>query len=183
MHGLIFAELRKYVEDRLGTGSWKKLTETAGLGNKSYLSSQVYPDEDVGALVTTASKLTGIPAQALLEDFGAFIAPDLVGMFRSLLKTTWRTIDVIDHTEETIHKVVRTGHPGAQPPELRTKRDRPDQVTVIYSSPRKLCSIAKGICKGMATHFGETIAIEEETCMLTGATECRLVVRLVNAPM
>lgn len=179
MHGLIFSELRKYVDAKLGPGGWKKLTEAAGLSNKIYLSSQVYPDADVISLVTTASGATGIPAAALLEDFGEFIAPDLIGMFGSLLNTSWRTVDVIDHTEETIHKVVRTGHPGAQPPELKTLRSGPDEVTVVYSSKRKLCAIAKGICNGLARHFGEEISINETSCMLQGAESCQITVRKI----
>jgi hypothetical protein len=177
LHGLIFAELRKFTEANLGPGSWKALTDSAGLGQKSYLSTQVYPDSDVFALVSAASQTTGLPAQDLLEAFGMFIAPDLIGMFRTLLDPQWRTLDVIEHTETTIHKVVRTGHPGAQPPELQTIRRGDNEVTILYRSNRKLCSIAKGICNGLAKHFAETIAIEEPTCMLLGGAQCTIVVR------
>jgi len=178
MHGLIFAELRKFAEAKLGPGSWKRLTDSAGLSQKSYLSTQVYPDSDVTALVSAASDETNVPTQDLLEAFGDFIAPDLIGMFRSLLDPTWRTLDVIEHTETTIHKVVRTGHPGASPPQLQTVRSETNEVTILYNSSRQLCAIAKGICKGLSRHFDEVITIEEATCMLQGASQCTIVVRL-----
>lgn len=179
MHGLIFSELRKFAEAKLGAGAWKTLTESAGLGRPSYLSTQVYPDADVVALVAAASSTTGLEPNALLESFGEFIAPDLLAMFRALVDPKWRTLDVIDHTEATIHKVVRTGHPGAQPPELETTRNSDTEVTIVYKSKRKLCSIAKGICRGVAAHYAEPIEIDEPTCMLRGGSQCTIVVRVV----
>jgi hypothetical protein len=32
MHGVIFSELRRYAEDRLGPQSWQQLLSDAGLG-------------------------------------------------------------------------------------------------------------------------------------------------------
>jgi hypothetical protein len=70
------------------------------------------------ALVVAATKATGLKADAILEDFGEFIAPDLISMFRASIKPEWRTLELLEHTEETIHKAVRLRNPGATPPEL-----------------------------------------------------------------
>ncbi|PYQ42091.1 MAG: hypothetical protein DMF77_14115 [Acidobacteria bacterium] len=177
MHGIIFSELKKYVDDRLGGAAWGALLEKAGMPGRIFMSMQEYPDADAAKLVSTASAITGQPAQAILEDFGEFIAPDLLKMYASLIPKKWLTLDVIEHTEETIHTVVRRRNPGARPPELRCQRLGPDEVVIVYSSPRKMCGVAKGIARGMARHFNETVAIGESSCMLAGAKECRISVQ------
>jgi len=72
---------------------------------------------------------------------------------------------------------VRHRNPGARPPELRCQRVGPDEVVVVYSSARKMCAVAKGIARGMARHFQETVAVNESACMLVGAKECPISVR------
>jgi len=47
MHGIILSELKKYVTEKLGPSAWPKLLSEAGLPNKIYLASTLYPDEEV----------------------------------------------------------------------------------------------------------------------------------------
>jgi hypothetical protein len=182
MHGIIFAELRKFAEQALGPDGWNRLRAQAGLQNRIYLPIQEYPDSEAVALVGAASKITGQPADALLQSFGEFIVPDLVGMYGTLLDARWKTLDVIEHTEETIHQVVRRRNAGARPPELRCERPRRDQVVIHYTSARRMCGVAKGIARGLARHYRETVAIDEITCLHTGAPECLISVRTVPGP-
>lgn len=177
MHGIIFQELRKFANSAYGEKTWDALLASAGLKGSTYLASRSYPDEQVGAIVGAASEATGVPIPALLEQFGEFIAPDLLAMFRSLIKAEWRTLDVLENTEETIHKVVRLQYADAAPPYLHASRTSPDEVLIVYTSPRRLCPVAKGITRGIAAHFRETIAMREESCMLRDDPACRIVVR------
>jgi predicted hydrocarbon binding protein len=55
-----------------------------------------------------------------------------------------------------------------------TFRSTQDEVQIIYSSSRQLCSVAKGIIKGVARHYGETVHITEDACMLRGDQFCAL---------
>lgn len=172
MHGIIFFELKKFVDANLPEGTWEKLLAGANLSGRFYTPLLAYPDEEVAALVAEASQLIGVNAQDLLASFGEFIAPDLLQMYRHLFQPGWRTLDVIENTEAVIHAVVRSRTPGAQPPVLRTKRISPSEVELRYNSPRKMCSVAKGIMKGVAAHFGEPLASQELSCMNKGAAEC-----------
>jgi predicted hydrocarbon binding protein len=178
MHGLIFAELRKYVETKLGTEAWPTLIASAGLPDRIFMPIATYPDEDAVRLVTAASGLTGWSADTILQDFGEFIAPDLLRMYAGLLDKEWRTLDIIEHTEETIHRVVRSQNPGAEPPRLRCQRRSPSEIVIVYSSPRKLCGIAKGISRGIARVLEEEVTVREDACMHQGAAACEIVVRL-----
>jgi len=45
-----------------------------------------------------------------------------------------------------------------------------------------MCAVAKGIARGMARHFKETVATSESSCMLAGAKECRISVQRQPSP-
>ena len=69
---------------------------------------------------------------------------------------------------------------GAKPPELKVSRTSPNEAVINYTSARKMCSVAKGITKGVAKHYNERILIIETTCMLRGNQACNMSVRLVG---
>lgn len=181
MHGLILAELKKFVDVRLGGETWKSLLKDAGLGVKVYMPTQVYPDAEVTAIVGAASRATGLPVAGVLEQFGEFIVPDLVAVYGAYVRPEWKTLDLILNTEETIHRVVRTRDPGALPPELKVSRVSASEVAIEYSSARKLCAIARGIVRGVASHYRETVVLSEPQCMLRGDAHCRINVKVTPA--
>jgi predicted hydrocarbon binding protein len=179
MHGIIFAELKKYVQARHGDDAWKALLQGAGLPATSlYLAIREYPDGDAAAIVGAASAATGVPAGEILEDFGRFIAPNLLAMYRALVKPEWRTLEFLENTEETIHRVVLIKDKAAKPPEIHCERVSPAEVVIRYSSQRKMCAVARGIARGVADHYGERVEIGEPSCMLRGDAECRIHVRV-----
>jgi predicted hydrocarbon binding protein len=93
------------------------------------------------------------------------------------VRPEWRTLEVIEHTEETIHRVVRMRTEGAKPPRLRAERTRPNEVVLTYDSPRKLCAVARGIVKGVAKQFKEMVTIDVRKCMHKGDPACVIVFR------
>ncbi len=180
MTGAIFLELKKYVDSKFGGNTWSQLLASADLPDKEYSVLAEYPDAEAFALVGAAVNATGKPAPAILEDFGVFIAPDLLEMFWGAIQPEWKTLDVIEHTERTIHSVVRLKNPGARPPELQVTRPARDEVLIDYRSARRLCALARGICRGLAGHFKEKVAITESECMHEGDSRCLISVRLVG---
>ena len=177
MHGIIFAELKKFVHRGFGESAWHRISQQAGVTRVSNLATESYPDEELFALVAAAEKLSGVPAADLLTQFGEFIVPDLLKVFGAFVDKRWRALDMLENTETVIHRAVRLQDSNAEPPQLRITRSGPDEVVIIYSSKRKLCAVAKGIIRGVATHYGEPLELEETTCMLQGAPECTLVTR------
>jgi hypothetical protein len=47
--------------------------------------------------------MTGIPSADLLESFGEALVPGLVQVYGRLVEPGWRTLDLIEHTEATMH--------------------------------------------------------------------------------
>ena len=180
MHGIVFGELKQYVADRLGPEGWDALLADAGIGPKLFLAIQEYPDQELAAILGAASRRSGLPVDALLEDFGDFIGPHLVRMYRVYIQPEWKTLDVIEHTEERIHRLVRVQHRGARPPYLSTTRRSDEEIVVHYSSERRYCALARGIARGIARHYGETLEIKDLTCMHQGAATCEILLRAVG---
>jgi len=161
MHGIIHVELKKFVETKHGTDAWKAVLKNAGLSNKIFLANAVYPDQEIVAIVTAASKLTNTPAEHILENFGEFIVPALMSTYKVLINPKWKTMEMLLNTETTIHTVVRLKNPGAEPPRLQFKQTGPNTLKFNYDSPRQMSAVAKGIMKGVAKHYGETLEINE----------------------
>ena len=180
MHGVIMTELQKFVTERHGAKAWQDILGRAGLPSTFYMTSATYPDAEIMAIVEAASAMTGASAAALLEAFGEALVPGLVQVYGRLIEREWRTLDLIEHTEQTIHSVVRRQNAGAEPPRLQCNRLAPNEVLVTYTSARKLCAVAKGIVRGIAMHFQDNILILERECMLKGDPACKILVRLVE---
>ena len=178
MHGLIFAELRKFAEAGFGKEAWHRLLVEAGLPPKIYLQGETYPDEELVALATAASRVAQRPVTALLEQFGEFIVPDLFDIYGAFIQKQWKTLDMIEHTEANIHRAVRLRNPSASPPELKCQRVSPAEVVIVYNSPRKMCAVARGIVAGVARRYQEQVTISESTCMHRGDPSCTISVLL-----
>jgi hypothetical protein len=178
MHGIIFTELKKYANTKYGEDIWNRLLKESGIKPKIYLPVQEYPDEEIVAIVSTVSRITEKPINAILEDFGFFITQDLIGLYSTLIRPEWKMLDFLQHTEETIHRVVRLKSPGAKPPELECTRPYPDEVIITYSSRRKMCALAIGIIRGTAKHYKERVTISEISCMQRGDPNCKISVKL-----
>jgi hypothetical protein len=78
MHGLIILQFQRFAQKRGGVTAWEGLLREAQLPIKSYSPARTYPDEEVLALVGAASRLLNMPAGAVLEAFGEFVAPELI---------------------------------------------------------------------------------------------------------
>jgi hypothetical protein len=174
MHGIILSELQRYGRGKLGATGWQKLLAEAGLSGRNYMMNTAYPDKEVAALVAGAVRVTGLPKATLLEDFGRFIAPTLLMVYKSMVRPDWKTLDLIEHTEASIHTVLRARDDATEPPRLSVRRDGPRVAVLTYRSHRRLCAVAKGIAHGVATHYGERLSITEEACLADGAPACTL---------
>ena len=163
MYGLILSELRKYVEARRGRDAWNRLLEAAELQGTIYFPNRAYSDEEVTGILDEIAQEGRTTVNWVLEDFGEFIAADL-----------------IEHTEETIHRVIRSTDPGAKPPKLECRTAGRDEIVILYRSARRMCAFAKGIVRGLAACFREEVRIAEPTCMHDGAPYCEIFVQVVR---
>lgn len=179
MHGAILYSFGQYVRQHHGEDVWQDLLRDSRYRNEAFVPTGTYPDEEMVALIARLAQRSGRSAMAIQEELGEFLVPGLVTMYGAFISPQWRALDMIEHTEETIHKVVRMRDRAAQPPELVCRRVAPDRLTLIYGSQRRMCAVARGIIAGVGKHYGEALEIEETRCMLRGDARCEMSIRAV----
>jgi hypothetical protein len=166
--------LRRHVVTTFGADTWEALLVDVGTPGRLFTSLSDYPDQDVLALVGSASALLGVDGSEVLRGFGRSLVTDLLATYGSLVSATWTAFDLLEHTESTIHTVVRARNPSARPPVLTALRRGPELVALTYSSSRQLCALAQGIVLGIGDHFGTPLQVHEPQCMHKGAAACQL---------
>jgi tRNA A-37 threonylcarbamoyl transferase component Bud32/predicted hydrocarbon binding protein len=182
MHGIIFNGLKSFVENKLGAETWLKLLSESDISRADYKSTEAYPDAELRQIVATACRLTGGQAEPLLEEFGAYLARGLMKIYKVLINPQWKSLDLFEHVETTIHEVVRARNPGARPPQIKAFRTDSKQVKIIYASPRRFCHVLKGVIQGVANFYGETIECHETRCMHNNDSHCEMIVTKSAAP-
>ncbi|MCB2410285.1 heme NO-binding domain-containing protein [Hymenobacter lucidus] len=176
MHGSIINLLKRFVQTQYDHSTWLKLVEGAGLPSADFGMMQVYPDEQMYALVGQAAEMTGIPAEQLQEKFGEFLVPDLMLVYKRYVQPDWGTLEMIENTEEAMHGAVRRDAPGTRPPVLHVTRVAAKELEVRYESERRMGALAVGIIRGLATYFDE--AEEIEVTPLTSENEDSVIIRV-----
>lgn len=157
MHGLIHAELAKCIKKHYGMNNWEQILKQAGFNDRVYLQVGSYPDEEIVTIIVAAAKVLGVGMSDLLEEFGGFILPDLFDMYRSYIDPSWKTLDFLLNTEETIHRVVRLKNKGAAPPKLNFEKVSESAIRLHYDSERNMLPVAKGMIRAVAEHFDEQV--------------------------
>ncbi|MDO7852431.1 heme NO-binding domain-containing protein [Hymenobacter convexus] len=177
MHGTILTLLKRYVQTQYDHSTWVKLMELSGLEHVEFDHKTVYPDEHIYALVGHAAEMTGIPAGELHEKFGEYLVPDLMYMYQKLLKPEWKTLDMLEHTELTMHKQVRQEHTENSPPVLDVTRLSANELYIDYVSPRRMGGLAVGIVRGLATYYDEADRIDVQPTTTEDGERVRIHVR------
>ncbi|NHN46304.1 hypothetical protein G9464_01645 [Halostella sp. JP-L12] len=175
MHGIIHKSLKSYVEAELPEEDWDEVMDAAGIEPKLYLPVSHYPDEEVTALLETLAERNDRSEPALQEDFGEFLAPELLDTFKAHVRDDWRTADVLENLE-TIYAELDGDDDEAFPPDVDAERVDGDVVTLVYPSGNELCPLGKGIVRGIAASRDEAASIDEAACLLDGDDRCELTV-------
>lgn len=177
MHGLIFVTWEKYLAEQFGSSLLHEYRAAIGeTPATSPLASRVYDDATLLAGVGAACKLTRLPADTLLREYGRYFI--LNGLTHHLCSYLLTQV----HSGRDLLLVMRDAHaqmrrtPDAITPPLfgyEAISYRPNAFALLYDSPRKLCAVLLGAIEGAAERYGEQVQIVEHTCMKQGAAVCR----------
>ncbi|WP_185816899.1 heme NO-binding domain-containing protein [Hymenobacter metallilatus] len=177
MHGTIFTLLKRYVQTQYDHSTWIRLLEVSGLTAADFDHKHVYPDEHMYRLVGEAATMTGLSADELHEKFGEYLVPDLMYMYQRLLQPEWTTLDMLEHTESTMHRQVRQEHTENAPPVLHVTRVSADELFIDYVSKRRMGGLAVGIVRGVAKYYDEADQISVEPTTSENGEQVRIRVR------
>ncbi|WP_426492307.1 heme NO-binding domain-containing protein [Hymenobacter sp. 102] len=180
MHGTIFTLLKRYVQTQYDHSTWVRLLEVSELTAADFDHKNVYPDEHMYRLVGEAATMTGLSADELHEKFGEYLVPDLMYMYQRLLQPHWTTLDMLEHTEGTMHRQVRQEHAENAPPVLNITRVSQDELLIDYVSKRRMGALAVGIVRGVAAYYDEADQIVVEPTTSENGEKVRIRVRRVQ---
>lgn len=174
MKGIVFNVFSDLVTEKFGIETWDALIDaTNPQSNAVYTSSQVYEDEELLAYVAELARITGVAAADLVRAFGTYMMYKFEKMHPEFL-AGHSAKTLLESVHGVIHIEVKKLHPDALLPTFEYESTGPKQLTMIYSSPRKLCHLAEGLIIGTGEIFSEAIDMQHTECMLKGAEKCRL---------
>jgi hypothetical protein len=156
MHGSIFVLLKRFVESSYDYSAWMRLLEKVGLEGQTYQMHEMYPTDDLFAIVHQASEDTGIDIYDLMEKYGEFLVPDLLLVYKKYLNPDWRTYDMLLNTEEAMHGAVKNEDARTSPPRLLVTKQEGNRLMIEYHSKRRMAGVAVGIIKGIAKYYHES---------------------------
>ncbi|MGI9112491.1 MAG: heme NO-binding domain-containing protein [Gaiellaceae bacterium] len=168
MHGLIFTGLRDYSLQRLGEQEAERVW-----GGRRYEPTEAYDDDEFRARLDDLREATGDDPGDLERGFGIFAAETtFADLYPDYYARNDETLGFLLGIEQTIHTLVRATIRGARPPNLHVRRFGKDGVLVSYTSERRLCALLEGLVRGVSSHYGGTVRIEQIQCMHRGDTGC-----------
>lgn len=181
MHGLIFVTWEKYLLERFQWEVLEEYRQQLGLHvANAPLAIRTYPDELLLAGVGAAHKITNVPVDTLLKEYGHYF------MVNSLTRHRCAYLLNQAHNGRDLLLAMRDGHEqmqqlpdGLTPPlfEYRIHPRDPQTMVLIYDSPRKLCPLLIGAIEGAAAYYGEQVRIAEQTCMRNGDLACTFILK------
>lgn len=179
MQGLIFQELREFIKAKFGSAFWDDIRQQAGVETTIYAPVKAYSDQELLLLVRAVSERLNVSVPSVLETFGRFFVPHFLKTRAYLVDPKWDYLDFFEHTPEMLQQMEKRRLPGSDPAVIVCTRDSPTQLTMSYSSKRKLCGFIRGVMLGMADHYHVKVEIEEPRCVFKGNAECVFVLRVV----
>ncbi len=181
MHGLIFVTWEKYLTERFKGSVLSEYQNTLSQTLATTpLASRTYDDGILLAGVAAVSRITSVPAETLLREFGRYFITN--GLTRHLCAYILTQV----HSGRDLLLVMHDAHqqmsrlPESLTPPLfqyTTQPHKADELTLIYDSPRKLCSVLLGAIEGAAERYGEQVHVVEQTCMNRGDLVCHFEIR------
>ncbi len=184
MHGLIFMTWEKYLAERFGSPFLQTYRETIGEGIADIpLANRLYDDAVLLAGVGAAHQLSQLPVNTLLHEYGRyFIINGLTShLCMYILSEVHNGRDLLLSMRDS-HARLRRTLDGLVPPLFEYEDvSHPNEVTLLYDSPRQLCPVLLGAIEGAAERYGQSVQVQEQSCMKNGAPVCRLRARF-SAP-
>jgi hypothetical protein len=150
--------------------------------DSTFASDGSYPDAVLRKLVAAVAKRAQQTPGEALQWFGRHAMPLLALQYPTFFATQSSTRSFILTLNEIIHPEVRRLYPGADVPNFTFDTSVPDELTLGYQSPRKLCALAHGFIEGAADHYGETVEVEQSECMHRGDAKCVFRLRFSPRP-
>ncbi|MCF2856162.1 heme NO-binding domain-containing protein [Pseudoalteromonas sp. SMS1] len=152
--------------------------------SQGFVRTENYPDEHLVELVGMVVDKMGISLSQAHFGFGQWLYPKLTSLLPSHFTQHPHPAHVLQKLD-FLHQIeLKKLYPDAQPPAFQYIPTSEYSAELIYTSPRKLFDLVKGVLAGMSTYYQVEITVEmqahwrgDENCaryLLTYSKQCQL---------
>lgn len=174
MKGVVFNQLQEFVESNYGIVAWDDAILSCELASEGvYVSTQSYSDSELMALVAHFSQVLDMPVADITRSFGQFIFPRLLAFAPAQAQQAKDLRRFLLMVEDIIHVEVSKLYQDANLPKFNYD-NKPDTLTMLYRSPRKLCFFSEGLILAAADHFKQPVEVSQSKCMHQGHDFCQI---------
>ena len=159
MHGLVNRSFQNFLKDTYGALLWESVVVAAELPPQGFEALLSYDEGLTDAMIAAASQRLGKPADALLEDFGIYLA-GREGLRRLLRFGGADFVDFLYSLEELPGRV-RLAVPDLILADVTLSHAPPARFTLVFRGGHPcLVHVMSGILQAMADDFGALALID-----------------------
>ena len=163
MKGIVFTEFLEMVEGKFGYEVVDEIITTSNLSTDGvYTSVGTYPHSEIVGLLMNLSDKVKIDPALLLKEFGKYLFDTFLKSYPQFFTSVDNVFDFLHSIDAHIHVEVLKLYPDATLPKFETKEDGHGNMTMVYSSERKMSALAEGLMEKSIAYYGENYAISVE---------------------
>lgn len=160
MKGVVFTEFLELVEQRWGDDVVDEIIEAAELASGgAYTAVGTYPHEELVSMVIQLSRVSGAPADALVQAFGHHLFHTFHRQFPMFFNQQKDAVGMLKTVEDHIHVEVRKLYPDAELPSFEYEETE-TSFQMTYRSNRSFADLAHGLIEATITHYGNQHRME-----------------------
>ena len=164
MKGMVFTEFFELVDDKFSFETTERLIEMSHLPSEGvYTSVGTYDSQEMVALVTNLSTLSGVSVPDLLKEFGRHLFKRFFASFPAFFEGIESSMEFLPQVDSYVHLEVRKLYPDAELPSFSCTTPEPGMMIMTYRSKRNLPDLAEGLILACIDHFGESLTVKRET--------------------
>lgn len=161
MKGLVFRTFYDFIEKRFGAELLDDVIDAAQLPHAgAYTTVGTYPFEEMVALATAASKLTGMQMPALLESFGEHCFACWHHQMPARFKGQG-LFDILQNVNDFHESEVRRLYPDAELPTFDCVSRDQSAMVLDYHSCKPLADLAVGVIRGASIQTETPVRISQ----------------------
>jgi hypothetical protein len=169
--GVIFNVLEELVIEKAGMECWNNILQNVE-SDGIYTSGDSYPDEELFGIVTEICKALNLDMPTVVGIFGEYLFDQLDARHPTFVQNSTDLKSFLISVDTVIHGEVLKLYQNPNLPQFKYIDNGDKNLTMHYTSPRKLCILAEGLIRGAAKRFGNEIHIEHPVCMHNGSEHC-----------
>ena len=160
MKGIVFTEFLEMVESQLGMDMVDRIIHAAELPNDgAYTSVGTYDYRELVRLLGALSEASGTSVPNLLRQFGLYLFRRFSVLYPSLFAGVPSAFEFLRATDKVIHVEVQKLYPDAELPHFMCESSEPNELVLLYRSPRGLGDLAEGLVLGCVSYFNEPMQV------------------------